>query len=266
MDGESEGNTFMETNTEMMKASKDVPRLIEALLYSEDMIARSRAAEVLGELQNGLAIEPLIVALTDPYSNVRESAATALTNFGDEAVDPLLDALRDVNDTKRSYAAGILGRIASERAIEGLVVAMSDQNPDVRYSVVGSLSQIPGAADSLIGALKNENEDVRVVAAVSLGRMHAEQAIDPLVSALKDESEKARDAAAGALVSMGQDAVEPLMHVLSDENWQVRFYATSLLGILGDPAALEPLKERLQDENADVRQAAESAIKKIQES
>ncbi len=253
----------IETNTEMMKAARDVPRLIETLIYSEDMLARARAAEILGELQNGLAIEPLIEALSDPYASVRENAAEALRKFGDPAVDSLIDALGDPSETKRSYAAGILGRIGSEKAVSALIAALQDENPDVRCYAGGALSQIPAAVDPLIEALKSGNPDMQALSAATLGRLRDARAIGALSGALRSADERVRNAAAGGLLSLGRDAVVPIIDLLSDGDAGVRFYAASILGMLGDPRAIGPLEERQGDADADVRQAAQSALEHI---
>ncbi|MDI6718784.1 MAG: HEAT repeat domain-containing protein [Methanomicrobiales archaeon] len=264
MVAEMGGTRFsIETNTEMMKVARDVPRLIETLLYSEDMFARARAAEILGELQNGLAIEPLVEALADSHASVRENAAEALRKFGDMAVDSLIDALGDRSETKRSYAAGILGRIGSEKAVSALIAALQDENPDVRCYAGGSLSQIPAAVDSLIKALEGGNPDVQALAAAALGRMGDARAVEPLAGALASGDERVRNAAAGGLLALGRDAVTSIIGLLSDGNAVVRFYAASLLGMLGDPRALGPLEERRGDADADVREAVQRALERI---
>jgi HEAT repeat protein len=254
-----------ETNTEMMKAMRDVPRLIETLLNSEDPLARSRAAEILGDLRNGLAIEALIAALTDQFSAVRENAARSLVVFGDDAVDPLLHALKDQNTMKRTYAAGILGQIKSEKSVDALVSALTDEDPDVRCYAGGSLSQMgEPAVDPLIRSLKEQNPEVRTLAAATLARMGDRRAVDPLLQALRDSDASVRNAAAGGLVALGSDSVLPLMKITRDENQSVRFYAISILGILGDRRAEEVLREAKRDPDPDVQAAAVEALRRMQ--
>jgi len=58
------------------------------------------------------AVEPLIQALKDGYSHVREGAAKALGEIGDiRAVEPLIQALKDEDSDVRKIAAEALGKM-----------------------------------------------------------------------------------------------------------------------------------------------------------
>ncbi|MCJ7727338.1 MAG: HEAT repeat domain-containing protein, partial [Methanoregula sp.] len=58
------------------------------------------------------AVEPLIKSLKDKDRRVREQAAVALGEIGDErAVEPLLWALKDENDGVREQAKEAIGKL-----------------------------------------------------------------------------------------------------------------------------------------------------------
>ena len=71
---------------------------------------RAVAAEALGKLQNAAAIEPLIQALKDVHPDVRKHAAGALIHYKDDrAVEALkLLLMRDPDPGVRSRAASVL--------------------------------------------------------------------------------------------------------------------------------------------------------------
>ena len=88
-----------------------VKPLIEALKDgAEDVAVRMKAAEVLGEIGDERAVEPLIQALKDKDEFVRQCAAEALGEIGDErAVETLNQALKD--EWVREEAAKALKKI-----------------------------------------------------------------------------------------------------------------------------------------------------------
>ncbi|KAG0198329.1 hypothetical protein BGX28_008242, partial [Mortierella sp. GBA30] len=91
--------------------------------------------------------------------------------------------------------------VLSESAIHSLVGALKDEHDDVRNSAASALgkqSTLPESAiQSLVGALKDEHQDVRSSAVSALGRQSTlpESAIQPLIGALKDEHQDVRSSA-----------------------------------------------------------------------
>ena len=75
--------------------TKQVDRLIWEL-RNDDLWARRRAAEALGEIKDPRAVEPLIAALKDEDEEVRMRAAVALGEIKDpRAVRPLIALLKN---------------------------------------------------------------------------------------------------------------------------------------------------------------------------
>jgi len=161
------------------------------------------------------AVEPLIQALKDEYSDVRESAAEALAKIGEPAVEPLIQALKKyINSDVRMRAARALGKIGDKRAVE-----------------------------PLIQALKDEDWHVQEEAAEALGEIGDKRAVEPLIQALKDEDvEYVRAEAAGALVKIGDKrAVEAVIKYLFEDYSElyglchfIKKYSSSLINLFGD--------------------------------
>jgi HEAT repeat protein len=79
---------------------------------NEDLIARGRAALMLGKLRDVRAVEPLIQALDAPGYKTPIFAAEALGKIGDpRAVQPLLAATNSNNDSLREAAMAALKRL-----------------------------------------------------------------------------------------------------------------------------------------------------------
>ena len=115
--------------------------LITALGDKNNWYIRSITAEVLGEIGDQRAVEPLIAALKDNTWKVRINAMEALGKIGDQrAVEPLIAALKDTD--VRGIAAGVLGKIGDQRAVEPLKAVLKDYDKYVRNSALEALEDI----------------------------------------------------------------------------------------------------------------------------
>lgn len=148
-------------------------------------------------------IDELIEKLNDKDDFVVEDAIGALELKGEEAVDPLIDALSSRKKNIRLHAASLLGAIGDEKAIEPLIATLSDNNKLVRREASTALSRMGDAAvDPLINELNNPDWRVRGAAAWSLGNLGAERAIEPLEALLDDESGYVKSGAQSAIHSL----------------------------------------------------------------
>lgn len=78
----------------------------------EDLIARGRAALMLGKLGDPRAVDPLIRALDAPGFQTPLYAAQSLGKLGDpRAIEPLLRAIESHNDKMREAAREALDRL-----------------------------------------------------------------------------------------------------------------------------------------------------------
>jgi len=104
-------------NVKKMEAKKDVEGLIKVLKDKERM------------------------GINGWY--VRRDAAAALVKIGEPAVEPLIQALKDEDDTARELAAAALANIGDTRAVEPLIQALkTDKNKEVREDVKKALEKL----------------------------------------------------------------------------------------------------------------------------
>jgi HEAT repeat protein len=82
--------------------------------------------------------------MSDPHWGVRESAEMALLNFGREAVDPLIGALKSPSWTTRFRAARLLGELGDPQAADALEHALTrkKERKDVREVIESSLRRL----------------------------------------------------------------------------------------------------------------------------
>lgn len=125
--------------------SDNIFRII-ARLKSPQPWVRMRAIFVLASW--GEAAQPAISALVDTLGDesvsVRQMAAFALGEIGDEAagIPALLKALRDDTSGVRRQAAMSLGKLAGEAAIPALRQAIWDSDDSVRKAAKKAIEQI----------------------------------------------------------------------------------------------------------------------------
>jgi HEAT repeat protein len=168
----------------------------------------------------------------------------------------------------RSAAAAALGRLGDAQAIQGLMNALKDPEPEVRAAAIGAIGGFAthDSLEAIANLLLDDPELMPRQAAVrALVRTGREDVIPYLMEALRDsywwyEREQATAELLEAIAGMGAAAVPPLIEALGDSEGTVRRMAASVLGQLRDPRALEPLRMALYDTHFDVCQAAALAL------
>ncbi len=164
MNGKSATTCRFVAELVLERGTEAIPALIE-MSRSGDAIARANAIIVLRKLKDPRAIPALIVLLSlEPVSY----ASRALREFGKDAVEPLLNALRKKNGNARRLAVRALGNIDDQRAVRALQKIFSNRN-DLNWK------------EAALGLAKREDE------------------IGYSVLRLADEDEQVREAVSGAL-------------------------------------------------------------------
>ena len=231
---------------------------LQQQLRSANAETRRQAAEQLGQVKDGRAVEALIAALTGGEGDlsVWYAVAQALVAIADARVVPaLVEVLqRHEDDFVRAAAAWALGEIGGTQAVEALIAHLQYDKFEVLCTVAEALGKIGGdqAIESL-GRVLNDNRTECVVqqaAARSLGEIQGERAVEQLVEALKGTGRNVRRTVAEVLESLGWRPTNDRQRVLraiAFEQWQ----EVASLGVV----AVEPLIGLLQDEKRDLRKA-----------
>jgi HEAT repeat protein/KaiC/GvpD/RAD55 family RecA-like ATPase len=263
-------------------------KALTVALREEEGFYRQKAVLAIGKIGSENFIDNLISCLKDSDSDLRSYIAQALKLIGSaKATLALQRVIRSDDHQLRRYAVEVLKLIASNGAIELLLTASQDEDSSVRKTVAEALhsvfffSEMTGHDDEndsptvttatrklavkcLIGALQDEDVEVRAAAASSLTNYHDQSATPQLQEALHDESENVRANAARALGFYGfADSISPLIKALNDESCAVRAEAADALGRLGSPEAIDPLLRALHDKDQSVRKRAVIALGNI---
>jgi HEAT repeat protein len=249
----------------------DVQQLL-AGLASDDACVREMAVRLIGT-QRGEAVGAELVSrlsATDP--NLRTVAALGLGLVEPQnALDPLIRALRDPVVDVRANSAWALGRIENGRALPPLMNLFSDDAEKVREAAVAAVGHMEStsAVPALIRVLRQDSSPrVRRVAAWALGELEARDAIDALGSVLaRDADPGVREMAAWALGSIeDRRGAAPLAAAIrSDAEDRVRETAVWALGQMEDRSSIEVLGAATGDRSARVRGTAAWAIGQLDE-
>ncbi|MEC8024341.1 MAG: HEAT repeat domain-containing protein, partial [Myxococcota bacterium] len=191
-----------------------------------------------GEYENAVmlgndAVEPLTEALKHPLSGERVSAATSLGALGClDATDALQSALMDPDAAVRAAVVTALAELSFEPAIPQLTHALDDKDKRVRYAAIQALARfgavvIPTVADILPRATaKGRASALRVFEACATD----EHIPTMRVHAISDGSPLVRAAALDALAKqLGAAGMEQYLQALGDRARSVRTRALSHL-------------------------------------
>ena len=246
-------------------------------LENDNWVVRWGAVVALGKIDGMIAIEPLISALDD--EDIRDTVIPILCKINDvRIVEPLIETLEsgewqdfyDVFRHERKYIVPMaLGRIGDPRAVEPLIEAMTKQLGGVyRWNVINALVTIgEPSVKPLINALGDVCDKSSAYSLDDTGEPVIKRLVDKLRRTGRFGLVYGDDACASirtVLDWIGEPAVEPLMEALKDENVVVRAEAAGVLGMIGDPRAVEPLINTLGDEDARLHAAV--SLGKIGES
>lgn len=110
-------------------------------LKDSHWLNRKYAAEVLGELKDPRAVEPLVGALTDEVGDVRQRAYDSLIKIGGVAVPSLVPLLMSEEDEVRQSATEIIRKIGKP-AVEPLATALAEADDRLRTRIMKVLDRM----------------------------------------------------------------------------------------------------------------------------
>ncbi len=155
----------------------------------------------------GDAVPHLIAKLGTPDARERVTLENIFKKIGDPAVPLLQQAIPDADSLQLSRIALMLYFLPDTTSVAPLIPVVNDDYYWARYQAVRALGKIGDlrAVDNVKGALTDENELVRTMAAVSAERLGGEHFISELIYALDDDYYGVRMAAVDALAGIDCD-------------------------------------------------------------
>lgn len=203
----------------------------------------------------------------DPKPDVRRNSAFRLgRDRSPTVVEPLLDALNDTDETVRVRVAEALGTRDEAQVVPPLLTTLAnDADADVRRTAAKSLGYIADerAVDGLIAALDDDNADVRASAAEALGNFTLENVAAPLVKIfLHDDDDNTRYFAKQSLTTVKSPAIVTALldNLQSQTDAKLIMELVEVLAQIGDSRALSAIQALTSHEDDDVQATAEWAV------
>ncbi len=254
---------------------------------------RGAAAARLGEPppeRRDEAVQGLLSLAKDEVGAVREAAYESLGLLAAiEGLSTLLDAFEDQHMGARQTAVLAVGRMAPEEGADAIVTLLDDPRPEMRFSAIWTLSYLgAGHADRIAEGLRDEDEEVRLLAVQCLGELGATGSADAIAGLLRTTSDAVEFAAATALAALGDARGAPALRAaltrpdrafpaaislgdledrdslgaltrLAKHRWRspiLRAAAARALVRLGDPAGIEVIRKIVRSWRIEARQYA----------
>jgi HEAT repeat protein len=231
-----------------------IERLVRALGDSAWWV-RMRSVEALEQI-GSVAEGPLLAALDDPDSEIRQRAAVSLERLGVPA-----RLIRMLESGERvAEASQTLIRFATAGTRELIAELLVHPSSQVREMVVAAIRQT-GRRDlgaELVQAASGDPEPaLRVLAFDTLRALRLGQAVPTALTAVSDPDPRVRAAAIRLIGELGgTEMIELLRAHTADPEPAVRAAAAHALGALGAMAAQPDLLRLMGDPHPAVREAA----------
>jgi HEAT repeat protein len=161
-------------------------------LKSDDVETRKIAINSLNDVNDEIAISPLIEATTDENSTVRFKAAEILGKMGDLACDRLIERFDKESGQNKRFLTFALKETGSEKAIDCFSQAVDDEDFGVRKVAIRALGELK-AHDKMNDMAKGLDDDdwgVRLATVYALGDLASEESIALIKKARRQEKDK----------------------------------------------------------------------------
>lgn len=251
----------MPTNT-----NSELNQWIE-LLHSSDESDRLVAVKTLQHLGDEDALEPLITALKDESIAVQKLAVIALWELANPAAVPaLIPCLASLDEEVRDEARSALGELVSSDHLLLLLDALHQENVDLQLSVLFLLRKIHDVQclPYILPFFESDQAELREAAVTTLRYLNQVKQCAQAIALLSDSSETVRRSAALTLGHLADtDVVSALCRsLIEDADWQVRRNAAKSLALHADRSAVPALETASSDEHWQVRKFALQALQK----
>lgn len=213
--------------------------------------------ETMRNLQD---VHGLIRLMNHRNADIQWRAADALGTMGEDAIDPLINALLDRHISVRLGAIEALGTIRAANSVDPLIATLNhDAEMEVKTAAALALGEVGDtrAIEPLVLALREPARYLRYAAA---------RALDKLLWLPRDDTDRAYYAIAlqdwQGVKKLGKAAIDPLISMAQDPDTATRVHCVEIMGMIGNQTASRACEIILRDPDPGVRWNAILAAKK----
>ncbi len=203
--------------SELFDISDIIDDLI-AVLYEDNKALQEAVIDTLIQRNGDVVVNKLLPLLSEENASVRNAAIEVLEAIGKERVD-LIGAYLDSEDKDvRLFVCDIIGKFGTEKALNYLEKALSDEEVNVRNSAVMGIAKVPMEKSvSLLERVLEKEKDpwIRFSAIDALTQIGLPSCKDVLKKALHEEKNEVVIKALldGLLKFPGKDSMEDTLFV-----------------------------------------------------
>lgn len=241
-----------------------------AVLHDPASKVRELAAARLEGWEDITSLHTLAQALTDSHDNVRLAAAQSLSEIKKpESAQHLATYLQHQDNFVIASILRAIRELRAEQLFDDILQHVQHANPLVRKEAVSTLSWLQkqqGLAALANIAQHDVDAEIRRIATGGLG---ASQSLSPDILSALESSLTAGEwqLRVEAALTIGKlkaiELEETLLQQLDDEYWQVRIAITRSLGLLKAKSAIAKLQENFQHDISNLRKEVAIALGEI---
>ena len=213
-------------------------------------------------------IDEYILTL-DESDNRRQKdiAAMNLANYGNLAIDPLMNLMVNSDPITNTFVARTLGEIGNDRSCSSIYDAFQKSKIEMSYEMIMAIGKLKCSSfeDIMLQEISNPESKVKSHAAWYLGQIKSGNSVELLINNYSRQGKFTRMSYLEALGNIGDNKAIPLLiNQLQSEDIQIVEASIIALSKLKAVEAIDPLKTfPLRFTNWEIRIYADEAIKQI---
>jgi hypothetical protein len=248
------------------------------VLNEKEMVDLSKVKKYLLSL-NSNSIPPILHMLRELKNfSSRKMVCEVLEKVGKDHIGMVGQGVYDSLWYVVRNVAVVLGKIGKEEGVKFLRKIMNHSDMRVKKEVITSLIKISGreAQGFLVSALEDKDNEIRLLACRGLAQRKEKGALPVLMKIIQSDQfidlpGEEKRCVLESLAMIGEDEVVPFLKKLVDKRrWlrrdkhnETRIFAIRALGFIKTQLAYQTLQELSKKRNKVIRQACQSALRKL---
>ncbi len=263
-----------------ISSTETIEELVRGLQDGTIDVSVEELARLLRFLRAGALPVLLLAAEQEELPALKQTLRDAVHGIAEENPEAVLSLLEDRDPVVTSGAVRLVGRMGIAEASPKLAGLMNHPDAGVRLALIETIQLLADVTtpETLIGALSDDDRDVRVAAAGALAELGVETAAPALESLVTGKEIRQADLTEKIAIFEsygilgGSGATDVLNEILNKKGFlgrrepsQIRASAARALGKGGLPGAHEALLAAQRDTDAVVRTAVRQALEGVGE-
>ncbi len=263
-----------------ISSTETIEELVRGLQDGTIDVSVEELARLLRFLRAGALPVLLLAAEQEELPALKQTLRDAVHGIAEENPEAVLSLLEDRDPVVTSGAVRLVGRMGIAEASPKLAGLMNHPDAGVRLALIETIQLLADVTtpETLIGALSDDDRDVRVAAAGALAELGVETAASALEALVTGKEIRQADLTEKIAIFEsygvlgGSRATDVLNEILNKKGFlgrrepsQIRASAARALGKGGLPGAHEALLAAQRDTDAVVRTAVRQALEGVGE-